>query len=116
MNYKNYTQSENEFFAENELIQITPNFKEQQFEFSSGTFGPFRPMKPVTVPLWLAVYLKQRNKCSVQIPSWLDYDYLVKVKMEEKELTDTFSDQLPYYYFEIAQLLLNHCSIEFNNA
>ncbi len=58
MNYKNYTPAENEFFAENELIQIIPNFKEEAFTFVSGTFGPFRPAKPVTVPLWLAVYLK----------------------------------------------------------
>ena len=65
MNYKNYTPAENEFFAENELIQIIPNFKEEAFTFVSGTFGPFRPAKPVTVPLWLAIYLKQRNKCQV---------------------------------------------------
>ena len=28
MNYKNFTPQENEYFAENELIQIIPNFKE----------------------------------------------------------------------------------------
>ncbi len=65
MNIKNYSPQENEFFAENELIQIVPNFREDSFNFVSGNFGPFRPAKPVTVPLWLAVYLKERNKCQI---------------------------------------------------
>lgn len=35
--------------------------------------------------------------------------------MEEKELTDTFSEEIPYYYFEMATLLFNNCSDEFIN-
>lgn len=49
-------------------------------EFISGTYGPFKPAKPVTVPLWLAVYLKQRKKCDVQTPNWMDVEYLKKVR------------------------------------
>ena len=113
MNYKNYTPQENEFFAENELIQIIPNFRENPFDFISGTFGPFRPGRPVTVPLWLAVYLKQRNKCQVQLPIWLDYDTLTKIKSIERENGETFSEYIPYYYFEMANLLFTHCSDEF---
>ena len=116
MNYNNYTQAENEFFAENELIQILPNFREDQFNFVSGNFGPFRPAKPVSVPLWLAVYLKTRNKCQVQVPKWLDYEYLCKIKLQEKELADTFSEEIPFYYFEVASLLFNNCADEFQNV
>ena len=43
MNYKNYSPQENEFFAENELIQIQPLFRLDKFEFISGSFGPFKP-------------------------------------------------------------------------
>ena len=114
MNFKAYTQQENEFFAENELIQIIPNFREDTFQFISGDFGPFRPAKPVTVPLWLALYLKSRNKCQMQLPKWLDYDYLVKVKSVEKEQSREFCDDIPYYYYEIANLLLLNCQEEFS--
>ncbi|CDW78705.1 dna replication complex gins protein psf2 [Stylonychia lemnae] len=116
MNYKNLTPQENEYFAENELIQIIPNFKEDQFQFISGTFGPFRPAKPVTVPLWLAIYLKSRNKCSIQLPKWLDYSCLLTIKSIEKEIVAEFSPDLPYYYYEIATLLFNNCSDEFSGV
>jgi len=97
------------------LIQIIPNFREDKFYFISGEFGPFRPAKPATVPLWLAIYLKQRNKCQVQLPKWLDYEFLTKVKSVEKELALEFSDELPFYYYEIANLLLLNCADEFSS-
>ena len=52
----------------------------------------------------------------MQIPSWLDIEFLKKVRKEEKEASETFSDALPYYYSEIAQLLLNECEHEFVQA
>ena len=33
--------------------------------FLAGEFGPFKPAKPLAVPLWLAIYLKQRKRCDV---------------------------------------------------
>ena len=65
------TPQEIEFFAENELIEIIPGFKGGKLNFICGSFGPFKPAKPIEVPLWLAIYLKQRKKCDVQIPNWL---------------------------------------------
>eukprot|EP00347_Sterkiella_histriomuscorum_P007784 403347574 len=114
MNYRNYTPQENEFFAENELIPIIPKFKEESFSFVGGTYGPFRPAKPVVVPIWLAIYLKSRGRCQVQLPKWLDYDHLKRVKAEEMELSIDFSSEIPYYYYEIATLLFNNCSDEFS--
>ena len=114
MGYKQYTQQENEFFSENEIVQIIPNFKEDIFEFISGRFGPFRPSKPASVPLWFAIYLKKRNKCTIQMPRWLDYTYLTKVKIEEKQTETHLSQDLPYYYYEIASLLFTQCPEEFN--
>ena len=105
--------AENEFFAENTTIEILPSFKGDKLEFVTGTFGPFKPAKPVVVPIWLAIYLKQRNKCDVQVPSWLDPEFLTRVRQEERDLKDKFSDAIPYYYFEIAHLLLTNCESDF---
>ena len=58
MNLANWTPAENEFFAEDEHIEIQPNFRGEKLEFICGKFGPFRPAKPIKVPLWLAIYLK----------------------------------------------------------
>lgn len=109
---RNWTPAESEFFAEQELIEIVPNFRGNKLEFIQGTFGPFKPAKPVNVPLWLAVYLKQRKRCDIQMPAWLDLSYLKKVRSEDKENGALFSNALPYYYAEIAQLLLHECEAE----
>ena len=36
-----------------------------------GDFGPFNPSMHTTVPLWLALNLKQRHKCRIEPPQWL---------------------------------------------
>ena len=37
-----------------------------------GDIGPFSPAIPVDVPLWMAINLKQRQKCHIQPPAWMD--------------------------------------------
>lgn len=41
-----------------------------------GDYGPFKANFPVTVPLWLAIYLYQRKQCRIQPPDWLKVDHL----------------------------------------
>jgi GINS complex subunit 2 len=36
-----------------------------------GDFGPFFPQIPTKVPLWLAVALKKRSKCTIRTPDWM---------------------------------------------
>ena len=45
----------------------------------------------------------------------MDCEFLTKVKAEEREIKDVFSEALPYYYWEIAQRLLNECKDDFVN-
>ena len=115
MNLSSWTPAENEFLAEDYRIDIEPYFRGEKLRFIGGTYGPFKPGKPIGVPLWLAVYLKKRQKCQVEVPFWLKEEYLGKVKMEERENSKEFSDSIPYYYFEIAQLLLSSCEDEFTH-
>ena len=115
MNQRNWTPAENEFFSENTVIEIMPSFKGDRFDFVCGSYGPFRPSKPASVPLWLAVYLKQRNKCDIQVPNWLDLEFLKKVKQEERhaDWADKFTEVIPYYYYEVGRLLLTECKDDF---
>ena len=88
--------AEVEFLAENQSIQIVPNFSHdrlylicgevwkirflsylqfiatvsQNVVFLISKVGPFRPGIPVQVPLWLALNLKQRQKCRLTAPEW----------------------------------------------
>lgn len=40
--------------------------------FPQGDLGPFNPGLPVDVPVWLALNLKQRQKCRIVPPEWMD--------------------------------------------
>lgn len=37
-----------------------------------GDIGPFSASIPTDVPLWVAIFLKQRRKCRIQPPHWMD--------------------------------------------
>ena len=37
-----------------------------------GDIGPFNASLPTEVPLWVAIFLKQRRKCRIQPPDWMD--------------------------------------------
>ncbi|CAI8016186.1 DNA replication complex GINS protein PSF2 [Geodia barretti] len=64
--------AEVEFLAEKEQITIVPNFSENKLYLISGEFGPFNPSMQTRVPLWLAINLRQRQKCHIVPPDWLN--------------------------------------------
>ena len=74
-----------EFLAEKEKIDIIPNFTHGIMHLIQGDVGPFKPGLPVAVPLWLAVNLRQRQRCRLVKPSWMEVDRLEEVRDSEKE-------------------------------
>ncbi|XP_059178053.1 DNA replication complex GINS protein PSF2-like [Physella acuta] len=97
--------SEVEFLAEREHVKIIPNFSQEKIYLISGDIGPFSAGLPVTVPLWLAVNLKQRQKCRFIAPEWMDIEVLKEKKQEEAD--SRFFTQMPSpFYMEMTQLLL----------
>ena len=51
----------------------------------------------------------------MQIPNWLDIEFLKRVRAEERhqDCKQKFSEVIPYYYYEIGRLLLSECSNDF---
>ena len=43
-------------------------------------YGPFQANSRTEVPLWLAIFLHKRKKCSILPPQWLDKDKLTGVQ------------------------------------
>ena len=41
---------------------------------SQETTEAFRPPAPTEVPLWVAAYLKKRDKCRIRTPAWLEVE------------------------------------------
>lgn len=73
-----------EFLAEKNLISIIPTFNSGVVHLIAGDIGPFRASLPVNVPLWVAVHLKQQQKCKIQPPDWVDVEKLEQLKEDEK--------------------------------
>jgi len=97
--------SELEFLAETCLIEIIPNFKKDELRLICGTYGPFKPSKPVQVPLWLALQLKKNKKCQLIPPTWMEINFLTqKIEIEK---ANEILQELPYYFFEICQMLFH---------
>eukprot|EP00040_Diaphanoeca_grandis_P019856 m.105176 g.105176 ORF g.105176 m.105176 type:complete len:190 (+) comp27626_c0_seq1:78-647(+) len=96
--------SEVEFLAEEQLVEIIPNFEAGVFSFIGGDIGPFRPQRPISVPIWLAVTLRNRQKCIVNAPEWMSKESLLEKRDEEKE--SVFFTRMPDHYQEVAAMLL----------
>jgi GINS complex subunit 2 len=99
------TLSELEFISENYLIEIIPFFKKDELNLLCGKIGPFKPMKPVKIPLWLAIQFKKNKKCRIIPPIWMNEDFLLE--KEDQERNNFNLQELPYYFFEICQLLFH---------
>ncbi|RHY85444.1 hypothetical protein DYB31_016549, partial [Aphanomyces astaci] len=102
-NMLNHVRSnEMEFMAEQELISIMPYFELQEnggrLNGISGDFGPFHPSTPTQVPLWLALSLKQLQKCRILQPSWFTVAHL-KDRLDKETSSELF-EELPFHYLE----------------
>ncbi|KAL1825092.1 hypothetical protein ACET3Z_011870 [Daucus carota] len=102
-----FSAAELEFLAEDEMVEIVPNIRMDPLNLISGDFGPFRPQIATQVPLWLAVALKKRGKCTIRLPDWMSVEKLTQVLEAERDSARDFQP-LPFHYVEIARLLFDH--------
>jgi len=109
------TPEEVEFLAEREPIRIVPNFNLDKLYLISGDVGPFKAGFPLQVPLWLALHLRERLKCRILIPDWLDLANLERIKEDEGK-TDVFTQMPSEHYMIIAKLLLEACGQDIPNS
>ncbi len=111
--------SEGEYIAQNVLVGIVPKFSYEPIMLIQGKFGPFKPQKPVEVPLWLALELKKKKMCNIQPPSWMEEEILknmIELEKQTAETSNKLENKLPgFYFFEIAILLLQYSSEDITN-
>ena len=78
--------SEIEFLAEKDKVEVVPNFTANTLYLLEGDVGPFNAGLSLEVPIWLATDLRQRQKCRILQPDWMDPEVLEEVKEKEKVL------------------------------
>ncbi|XP_041377098.1 DNA replication complex GINS protein PSF2-like [Gigantopelta aegis] len=107
--------AEVEFLAEKEMVSVVPNFSQDTIYLIGGDIGPFSPGLSVQVPLWLAVNLKQRQKCRVIPPDWMDVEKLEEKKQAEND-SKFFTEMPSRFYMEVTQLLLKSATDDIPKA
>ncbi|XP_014673550.1 PREDICTED: DNA replication complex GINS protein PSF2-like [Priapulus caudatus] len=107
--------SEIEFIAEKEIVTVVPNFSYGKIYLIGGDVGPFIGSIPVELPLWLAVNLKQRQKCRIIPPEWMNVERLEEKKQDETE-SKFFTEMPNEHYMEMTQILLNHAANDIPRA
>ncbi|GAB1860844.1 DNA replication complex GINS protein PSF2 [Camponotus japonicus] len=95
-----------EFLGEKQLVNIVPNFNLDIIYLISGSVGPFRAGLPVKVPIWLAVCLKQKQKCRIINQEWMNIESLNDRKEMEK-MSKLFTEMPSNHYIDESQILLN---------
>ncbi|KAG7166026.1 probable DNA replication complex GINS protein PSF2 [Homarus americanus] len=107
--------TEIEFLAEKFPITIVPNFAQEKLYLISGDVGPFNPGIPLEVPMWLGMNLRQRGKCRLVIPPWMDAEKLAEKKEEESQ-SKVFTEMPCEHYLVVAQLLLSAAPEDIPNS
>ena len=108
---KSLSSSEMEFIAEDTLVTITSSVDHPIFHFISGDFGPLIAGLPCELPLWLAITLRRKGKCTIQPPEWMSVESLERFVVHER--TEATFENLPFHYIEISQLLMIHAKDDF---
>lgn len=96
-----------DFLAEEEHIEIVPNFPMAVIRLCEGNYGPFRPNHKISVPFWLAQHLRRMHRCKLVLPEWLTIENLRNAVMEEEEEENRtrFTKTNPFYMSVAAMLL-----------
>ena len=107
--------AEIEFLAEKYTVKIVPNFTSNILYLLEGDVGPFNAGLSLEVPIWLATDLRQRQKCRILQPDWMDIDILEDAKEREKE--EALFTELPNpQIFVAANLILDVATSDISKA
>jgi len=101
---------ENEFLAKETLVTVTSGVNHGTFKFISGHFGPLQAGLPCELPLWLALQLRKSEKVTIESPAWMSVAELERNLQNER--TNASFEPMPYYYIEVAKLLLAHARVD----
>lgn len=97
--------TEVEFIATSSVeIGVVPLMRIDKVRLLSGVYGPLRPPTQARLPLWLALNLKKRKRCSIICPDWMQLENLKKLHREET-MNEAFA-AVPLHYVSISKVLL----------
>lgn len=129
----NFSPKELQFMVENEPIKIFPRFTTRQkinkrhddildphsnrwkmITMSDTTLNNMVAMQSTTVTLWIALLLKQQNKCNIIAPEWLTCKSLDRAIQFEQNNSRRFSP-LPWDWLILSEILFKKAPDDFHD-
>ncbi|TFK22322.1 DNA replication complex GINS protein PSF2 [Coprinopsis marcescibilis] len=108
------TPQELEMIASQQVIEIIPLIAMEKTAFISGAYGPLRPPNKSKIPLWMAVNLKQKKKCHIVPPRWLNVEFL-QGRLDLENSDSRAFCELPFRFAEIAKVIIDIASDDLEN-
>ncbi|KNH09513.1 DNA replication complex GINS protein PSF2-like protein [Perkinsela sp. CCAP 1560/4] len=96
-----------DFLAQQEAVVIIPHFSMESILLIGGNFGPFKPLKETSVPLWLALVLLRSKVCELKMPHWMTVESLQEALQYEKQSANFYP--LPFHATEFCHFMLTEC-------
>uniref|UniRef100_A0A914Z1Z1 DNA replication complex GINS protein PSF2 n=1 Tax=Panagrolaimus superbus TaxID=310955 RepID=A0A914Z1Z1_9BILA len=100
------------FLAEDLLIKIMPRIH-LDVEKIDGLYLNFEPRVPTEVPVWVAMFLKKKQICTVIPPTWLTVEDLNTISQAEAD-SPSFTE-IPERFFELSHILITQCQDDLEN-
>lgn len=94
--------------AQMQKVIITPLLQIDALELIEGKYGPFKPMVPASIPLYVALFFKRIRLCTIHAPAWIEAGHLKNLVEKEEEATEDFVE-VDKYLFDNAEIFLEHC-------
>ncbi|EPQ28216.1 uncharacterized protein PFL1_04043 [Pseudozyma flocculosa PF-1] len=95
-------------------ISIIPLLSIDRVRLLTAIYGPFKPPQPATVPLWLALYLRNKKKALVIPPDWLSVPALTETLRHET--SQPGFAPLPFEWIGVSNAILRHASHDVRDA
>lgn len=93
------------FLAGEEKVTILPRQPLDSIKLAGWRTPRLRPLRRAEVPLWFAILLKKKSRCSIIWPEWLNEETLDALVKEEEENPDRFTPLPPMWRFLALALL-----------
>ena len=89
-------------------MTIQPNFNTgEPLRMITSEYGPFDRRTPLSIPLWMAIYLERHGKCTVIGPAWLSVENLKARIREEREKGAAMFSDMNDMILQVGTVLLN---------
>ncbi|KAM0675790.1 DNA replication complex GINS protein PSF2 [Gurleya vavrai] len=99
-----------ELVAYQEDIEIEPTVTIPKLHLIQCDYGPFLPLEIYRVPIYIALILKNSNKCRIRLPQFYQLEFLKDILKNEED-NEEYQPLFPYF-FELKSVIMDCYNVD----